>query len=60
MTGTLPTPPSDSKYAVYLDTTIDVISKEFLLGTEMMTQMLKTLIALTENPVSVSSNLMVA
>lgn len=60
MKGTLPTPSSHSKYAVYLDTTIDVISKEFVLGTEMMTQMFKTLIALTENPISVPSNLMVA
>lgn len=60
MKGTLPTPSSDSKYAVCLETTIDVISKEFVLGVGAMTQMLKTLIALTEDPISVPRNLMVA
>lgn len=60
MKGTLPTSSSDSKYAVCLETTIDVISKVFLLGVGAMTQMLKTLSALAKDPVSVPRNLVVA
>lgn len=51
MKVTLCIPSSDSNDALCLKTTVDVISKEFVLGAGEMTQLLKTLTTLAEDQI---------